>query len=88
MTDGSFGIGQNITRQDAAVILANLLPDDTEETENIQYSDESDIADYAVAAVRKLSKAKVINGNPDGSFEPNGFLTRAQAAKMIYGISE
>ena len=88
MADGSFGIGQNITRQDAAVILANLLSDDTEETENIQYSDESDIADYAAAAVQKLSKAKVINGNPDGSFEPNGFLTRAQAAKMIYGISE
>lgn len=88
MDDGSFGIGRNISRQDAAVILANLISDDAKTGDKVTYSDESSIADYAAEAVEKLSRAKVIDGNPDGSFNPNGFLTRAQAAKMLYVISK
>lgn len=84
--ENKFGIGMNITRQDAVVVLARI--DDSSYTDNgINYTDAELIADYAVEAVKKLTAQGIISGNPDGSFNPNGFLTRAEAAQMIYSIS-
>ena len=40
-----------------------------------------------VEAVDVLSAIGVINGNPDGSFNPKGALTRAQAAKIICALN-
>ena len=48
------------------------------------FTDQADIK--AVDAVAKLSALGVINGNPDGSFKPEGTVTRAEMAKMIYVV--
>ena len=82
----AFGTGQNITRQDAAVIMhriyvargyrinsaTNDLPNDIES-----------VSDYAADAVTKLFSMGIINGYDDGDFRPHGTLTRAEAAVII-----
>lgn len=85
-SDVKFGVGENITRQDMAVILYNTLKylNITLEEENTSFADIDDVSDYAVEAVSKLSAAKIINGYEDGSFKPLNPATRAEAAKLIY----
>ena len=46
------------------------------------------IADYAKTAVSALASANIISGMGDNTFAPNENLTRAQAAKLLYGALE
>lgn len=39
-------------------------------------------------AVSKLVKLNIVGGNPDGTYKPNDPITRAEAAKIMYGILE
>lgn len=83
-----FGSGENITRQDMAVIIYNAMIKSgiTLETQELEFSDKHLISDYAKNAVSALTKAGVINGLSDNTFNPAGEATRAEAAKMIYGM--
>ncbi len=86
--DNKFGIGQNITRQDMAVMVKRAM-DAKKLTLNPYraydgFADEADIADYAKDAVKALYEAKIINGKDANSFDPAGNATRAEAAKIIY----
>lgn len=88
-SDNNFGVGQNITRQDAAVIVSRALTTtgaELEQGEDISFTDEADIAGYAKSAVSKLAKAGIISGRTDGSFAPTSSITRAEAAQMLYGF--
>ena len=49
----------------------------------ITFTDEADIADYALPAVEALQRAGVISGMPDGSFRPRDTATREQACVML-----
>lgn len=83
--DGSFGIGEAISRQDAAVILYNILKDKgLSDTAGIDFADADAISDYAKAATDALSANGIINGVGDNMFNPLGRLTRAEAAKLIF----
>jgi|GEM_PF-7036989 len=88
-SDGEFGIGNNISRQDMSVIIYRaaekagiVLPEVT----NDLPSDIDSVADYAKTAVIALYKAGIINGMGDGRFAPAENASRAQAAKIIYGV--
>ena len=48
-----------------------------------QFSDQAEIADYAITAVEKLYMAGVIDGRGDGTFYPVGASQRSEAAKML-----
>ena len=48
------------------------------------FTDSADIKDANTEAVDTLVALGVINGYTDGSFKPNGTVTRAEMAKMIY----
>ena len=50
------------------------------------FEDEDYISDYALESVKKLYSAGIINGMDENSFEPYGYATRAQVAKIIHGI--
>lgn len=91
-SENLFGTGKNITRQDMAVMLCrageyirlNLaMPENYAE-----FSDDEMISDYAKDAVYTLRGAEIINGISDKEFAPLENATRAQAAKMIYGLLE
>ena len=88
ITDTEFGTGRIITRQDASLMLYNIgdIPEIKEF--ELTFSDVSQISDYAESAIKTLSYAGIIDGNPDGSFVPLGSLTRAQAAKLIYAYDK
>ena len=89
--DNLFGKGMNITRQDMAVIIMNamklsdMIDEDSSDTE-LDFTDGSDIADYAVQSVGYMSSHGILNGFEDGSFRPLDNATRAQAAYILYVI--
>ena len=84
--DGHFGIGQSFTREDFALMLYRVVEDYLVSDEYIcDFTDTYSISSYALQAVGALSNNGIINGMEDGSFAPKACVTRAQAAKMIYG---
>ena len=45
----------------------------------------TDIADsWAKDSIEKMAEADVVNGYPDGTFRPNGEVTRAEFAQILY----
>lgn len=83
-----FGTGNNITRQDMVVMLYNALKYKNAEfaTKTLDFADSEQIADYAKEAVSVLYGMGAINGVSATEFDPLGTATRAQAAKVIYGV--
>lgn len=84
-SDTIFGIGENISREDMAVILERLLASygiDFFEIEKT-YIDAVDISDYAASAIANLSAAGIFGGDHTGAFRPKGYATRAEAAKAL-----
>ena len=87
MDDTSFGVGLPITREDMAVILCRAMEKKTElKAGTTKFSDNDEIAPYALPCVQKLTKAGIIGGMGDGSFAPKNNATRAQAAAMLYHV--
>ncbi len=88
--DGSFGVGNPITRQDIAVMLVRAAEtvgaDLAAVKEKTEFADALAISDYAKDAVEKLQLSGVISGYTDGSVKPLGLATRAEAAQMIYNV--
>ncbi len=92
-TDGTFGAGLNITRQDMCKILYSVMekagikvPQSSGIT--LEFADRQDIRDYAYPSVMALKKAKIVSGDDKGRFNPNNFATRQEASKLIYMILE
>lgn len=88
INENKFGIGGFITRQDLATIVyrAAKLRGLGGEGAQLNCSDKDNISDYAVEAVAELQSLGIINGMGNNRFEPEMYATRAQAAKIIYGI--
>lgn len=90
--DGSFGVGETISRQDMAVMLRRAISamgyslDEAGAAE--KFTDEKDIAPYALDAVSLMQKSGLIQGMGDGSFAPKSSLNRAQAAVIIKRIMD
>lgn len=84
--NGNFGVGNEITRQDMAVMVHNLLKSGNEAMNPLhtEFADDEDISDYAKPAVSSLSAMGIINGVGDNMFAPKDNATRAQAAVIIY----
>lgn len=87
VSDTSFGVGQNVTRQDIAALVyraaENLNVALEQNNPEKDFSDKADISDYAVEAIRAMTKAGIINGYEDNTFQPHHTATRAEAAVMI-----
>ena len=82
-----FGIGENITREDMAVMLYRAAYSDVDgDIKELEFTDNENISDYAKKAVVVLVSKGIINGMPDGSFAPKANATRAEAAKMVYEV--
>ncbi|MCL1809863.1 MAG: S-layer homology domain-containing protein [Clostridiales bacterium] len=89
---GEFGPNDNVTREQLAVILkryAGFRETNLPELRGYEsFSDEGAIAGYATDAVEALFKAGVINGKPNGVFDPQGTATRAEFAAMLHRFLE
>lgn len=82
-----FGVNENITREDAVVILYRMIQTSAKATliPNVsnKFTDKDKMATYAVSSIEMLSEYGVVNGFNDGSFKPKNNLTRAEAAVLI-----
>lgn len=84
--DGSFRPNHKITRQEAAVILARVIPTYGYSGNLKNFKDYGDIGSWAYDAVGKMAGKGYISGYTDGRIHPADSLTRAQAAKIISDI--
>lgn len=71
-----------ITRQEAALFIANALELDTVNVKDPGFTDVPKSSKY-YGAIAALNNEGIINGYADGTFKPNNTLTRSQIAKMI-----
>ncbi|MCI9625673.1 MAG: hypothetical protein HFI90_02705 [Clostridia bacterium] len=82
--NGSFRPEDVISRQDIAVMICRFIGG--AQTAQLPFGDKDSIAAYAKEAVETLYSMGIISGKDDGNFDPYGNLTRAECAKMVYGI--
>ena len=85
--DGTFQPTDSITRQEFAQMLYNYAKykgyDLTAEGDLSQFPDSGSVADWAETAMSWANGNKLINGHDDGTLEPGGTTTRAQAASTL-----
>lgn len=75
-----------LTRQEAVVLLAKSFNIAPMEMEN-SFSDNNEIADWAVGYVNAMSKKGYVSGKLDGGFHPQAKITRAEVVKIIDNIT-
>ncbi len=88
-SEDTFGIGDLITRQDAAVFAmrsAKLMGFELGGGDETLFTDDADISDYAKDGVYKMKNAGIISGMGDGSYSPKTNCTRAQAAVIVHRL--
>lgn len=89
MDEEHFGVGQNITREDMAVMVyraAKKTGKLSDAEQGTVFADENEISDYAKEAVNTLKARGIMSGKGENRFEPKAYATRAEAAKMIHGL--
>jgi hypothetical protein len=75
-----------ITREQAAAIIARYLISVAKVTlpaAGEAFVDQADIGGYASTFVLQLAGAKIIQGLPDGRFNPKANINRAEMATML-----
>ena len=83
--DGTVRPEGEITRAEVATIFFRLLTDESRNEYWSQTNDYTDVAegDWYNNAVSTLSNAGILNGYEDGTFQPDGNITRAEAMTMV-----
>ena len=84
VSDTAFGIGNNVTREDFAVMICRAL--NYTAANDSSFTDKAEISAYAADAVNALFERGIVGGYEDGSFKPKANISRAEGAKIIYGI--
>lgn len=81
-TDGTFKPNRNITRGEAAKMLATALKLNLSNVQNNSFKDILPTHMY-YKHISALANAGIINGMPDGNFKPNEIVQRSAMAKMV-----
>lgn len=82
----TFGVGEQITRQDACVVLHNavkIFEIALNAEGKAPFADAEEIAPYARESVEMMYQAGIISGVGEDRFAPQDSLTRAMAAVLI-----
>jgi hypothetical protein len=80
--DGTFRPNANISRQEAAMVLARILGlEATDET--FGFTDIETIPAWSLWAVVAVANAGIMTGYPDGSFGPIDSFTRAETVTVL-----
>jgi hypothetical protein len=88
--DKTFAPNSPITREQMTVILNNFYKATGNEfvikKDVLSFTDEKTISPWAMDAVSLVVKAGIMNGRPEGNFDPQGFASRAEASAVTYTI--
>lgn len=83
-SDTELAPDEPITRQEAMTIIYRLLKVAYGRTIDLNvYSDGNLVADWAKEAVAYMTKMGFVNGYEDGTLDPEGYITRAEIAKVL-----
>ena len=89
-TDGRFGIGDNISRADMAVMVCRVLDimGKAPAVEEVGYifTDYAEIPDYAYNSVKRLQQMGLVKGDDFRYFYPTNSLTRAESAVVLWPV--
>ena len=89
--DGNFNPDAPILRQDMffmayeAMGACGMLPENYT-MQWVIFTDWDDVEATHVDAIQNLAKLKLVNGNGDGTLNPNGESTRSEGAQFLYNI--
>ncbi len=88
ISDTKFAPNDNITREQMATILFRYATykgmDTVTLAENLdQFTDNSEISEYAISALNWAVGSNVMSGKGNGILDPKGFATRAEAAAVL-----
>ncbi len=89
--DGTFKPGDNISREQMAVMIYRFICAGSVELTaepRDPFSDENAISDWALEAVNALRDAGLMNGRGENLFEPRGTATRAEICAVVYRLAE
>ena len=90
--DGLFAPTANVTREEFAQMMYNYASykeyDLTLEGDLIQFEDASAISGWAETAMSWANGSGLINGHDDGTIDPQGTTTRAQAASILMNFDQ
>lgn len=84
--DNKFDPEARISRQDLMTIIARGMELRDNGADMSKFSDAGSIADYAIESVKAMISSGLIEGNGDGTINPLGNTTRAEAAVIMYRI--
>jgi len=82
-SDRAFRPNQFVTRVEFTAMLVRALQLDIPRQPQLNFADEKDIANWARGYVAAAVHAGLIQGLPDGTFQPNRVITRAEMAAII-----
>lgn len=81
--DGSIRPGATITRQEAAVVLANVISLAPDSSKASGFGDVKEIPQWSKGAIGIVAGSGVMKGYPDGTFGHSGNITRAEAVTAL-----
>lgn len=83
--DGNVKPGGNITRAEVATIFFRLLTEDVRTANSTQANSLSDVSrgQWFNHAISTLSSMGIVKGNPDSTFRPDQYITRAEAMTLV-----
>lgn len=81
--DGTFKPGNTITRAEAAVMIANAARLSANEAGAYRFTDIGSIPAWARGSVGAVVAAGYMTGYPDGSFDANASISRAEAVSSL-----
>ncbi|MWC27697.1 S-layer homology domain-containing protein [Paenibacillus sp. MMS18-CY102] len=81
---GNVSPAQAAARQEASVMVANILHLDTKTNTDVsQFKDAAQIADWSKGSVAALASNKIVKGDEQGNFRPKASITRAEAVVVL-----
>ena len=92
--DNTYRPEQFMSRQEFAVVADNYLhylgyeTQDPTILDNIAYSDQKFVASWAQDAVRELASLHFLHYNPRNLFNPEKYITRAEATEITYRMTQ
>ncbi|MGO5114618.1 S-layer homology domain-containing protein [Candidatus Avoscillospira sp. LCP25S3_F1] len=82
-SQNTFSPNRQITREEAAAILARNLMLQAASGENTDFTDSRDISNWSRGLLTSLADYEIINGYADGTFRPQAPITRGETAILM-----
>lgn len=82
--DGTFRPDRMVTREEIATVLSRSFDLNTMTDAKLPFKDAGAVSAWAADSLAAVASEGLIKGYPDGTLQPQGTVTRAECAVMIY----